>query len=164
MRLLNFLDLYGGKICAALDRQHPRDLFDIKYLFDNEGITEDLKDSFLVYLISHNRPIAELLAPSPKDISELYDREFSGMTFDEVSLDDLYSSRDALLKQIHSTLNTTDKQFLLSFKSGKPDWTLFAIPDAKKLPAVRWKLENIQKMQAKRRKEAYQKLQMVLGI
>ncbi|TKB05558.1 nucleotidyl transferase AbiEii/AbiGii toxin family protein [Desulforhopalus sp. IMCC35007] len=32
MRVLDFADLYGGKICAALDRQHPRDLFDIKYL------------------------------------------------------------------------------------------------------------------------------------
>lgn len=25
--------LFGGKICAALDRQHPRDLFDVKYLW-----------------------------------------------------------------------------------------------------------------------------------
>lgn len=43
MQLLSFEDLYGGKICAALDRQHPRDLFDVYYLLQNEGITEALK-------------------------------------------------------------------------------------------------------------------------
>ena len=37
MRTLSVADLYGGKICAALDRQHPRDLFDIKLLLDHEG-------------------------------------------------------------------------------------------------------------------------------
>ena len=31
-------ELYGGKICAALDRQHPRDLFDVHYLLDDEGL------------------------------------------------------------------------------------------------------------------------------
>lgn len=36
-RTLSFEDLYGGKACAALDRQHPRDLFDIDMLFKNEG-------------------------------------------------------------------------------------------------------------------------------
>lgn len=27
---LAIADIYGGKICAALDRQHPRDLFDVR--------------------------------------------------------------------------------------------------------------------------------------
>ncbi len=36
-------DLYGGKICAALDRQHPRDLFDIKVLLENEGVTPEIR-------------------------------------------------------------------------------------------------------------------------
>jgi len=40
---LSLEDLYGGKICAALDRQHPRDLFDIKMLLDNEGITDKIR-------------------------------------------------------------------------------------------------------------------------
>ncbi len=76
-------------MCSA-GQTTPKRFIDIRYLLDNEGITEDLKNSFLVYLISHNRPIAELLAPSPKDIRKSFDREFTGMTFDEVSLDDLY--------------------------------------------------------------------------
>ena len=61
--LLSFEDLYAGKICATLDRQHPRDLYDIHLLLKNEGISERLKNAFLVYLMSHNRPMAELLAP-----------------------------------------------------------------------------------------------------
>lgn len=40
--VVSFEDLYGGKIVAALDRQHPRDLFDIKQLYENEGLTNDL--------------------------------------------------------------------------------------------------------------------------
>ena len=65
-RTLSFEDIYGGKICAALDRQHPRDLFDIKLLFGNEGLTDKIRKAFLVYLISHDRPIVELLNPNLK--------------------------------------------------------------------------------------------------
>lgn len=49
-------ELYGGKICAALDRQHPRDLFDVKLLFENEGITQEIWDGFIIGLISHYKP------------------------------------------------------------------------------------------------------------
>ena len=34
--------LYGGKICAALDRQHPRDLFDVKKLLEDNGVQTEL--------------------------------------------------------------------------------------------------------------------------
>ena len=54
MSVLTLPDLYAGKLCAALDRQHPRDLFDVKLLLENEGISADLRRTFLVYLISHN--------------------------------------------------------------------------------------------------------------
>ncbi len=64
MAVVSLPDLYAGKICAALDRQHPRDLFDVKFLLDNEGFTEDFRKTFLVYLISHHRPMSELLQPN----------------------------------------------------------------------------------------------------
>ena len=38
VRSLSFEDLYAGKIVAALDRRHPRGLFDITLLLENEGI------------------------------------------------------------------------------------------------------------------------------
>jgi len=40
---LSLADLYAGKLCAALDRQHPRDLFDVKLLLDNEGMTDEIR-------------------------------------------------------------------------------------------------------------------------
>lgn len=64
MRLLDRSELYAGKLCAALDRQHPRDLYDVKALLDEDGIDTRLMDAFVVYLISGNRPIGEMLAPN----------------------------------------------------------------------------------------------------
>lgn len=54
--VLAFEDLYGGKLVAALDRQHPRDVFDVKMLYDNEGLTDDLFRTFFVYVVSSGRP------------------------------------------------------------------------------------------------------------
>src|SRR5664279_1800235 len=68
-QVVSFEDLFAGKICAALDRQHPRDLFDIRLLLANEGLTASLKQAFLAYLISHQRPMEELLAPNLKAVS-----------------------------------------------------------------------------------------------
>jgi predicted nucleotidyltransferase component of viral defense system len=136
MQLLSFEDLYGGKICAALDRQHPRDLFDIHCLLQNEGISEALKNTFIVYLLSHPRPIAELLAPRMKDIEALYEKEFVGMTMEAVSLEVLIQTRLDLMEKIHEALTDDDKVFILSVKSGTPKWELFAYPEAVNLPAI----------------------------
>jgi predicted nucleotidyltransferase component of viral defense system len=163
MQLLSFEDLYAGKLCATMDRQHPRDLFDIHYLLENESITEAIKNTFLVYLISHNRPIAEMLAPRPQDISALYETEFSGMTYEDVSLEELYSTRDKMVQSIHKGLNENDREFLLSLKDGDPKWELFPFPEAASLPAVRWKLLNLGKMSLQKKKAALRKLEEVLS-
>lgn len=60
--VVSFADLYAGKIVAALDRQHPRDLFDVRDLLANEGITDALRQAFIIYLVSHDRPMHEVLA------------------------------------------------------------------------------------------------------
>ena len=163
MQLLSFEDLYAGKLCAALDRQHPRDLYDIHYLLKNEGITESIKNTFLVYLISHNRPMAELLNPRHQDISALYASEFKGMTYEEVSLKELYKTRDIIVDTIHKGLNENDRKFLLSLKEGTPNWDLFAFPKAAALPAVKWKLQNLNRMTEEKKKEALGKLEKVLS-
>jgi predicted nucleotidyltransferase component of viral defense system len=38
----------AGKLHAAVDRQHPRDLFDVKLLYANAGFTDALFRTFLV--------------------------------------------------------------------------------------------------------------------
>jgi predicted nucleotidyltransferase component of viral defense system len=163
MQLLSIPDLYAGKICAALDRQHPRDLFDVKLLFENEGLTDDLVKTFLVYLISHNRTMAELLQPTRKDIAGIYEGEFLRMSQIDVSLDELLAVRERLISEINQALTDEQRKFLLSFKARRPEWELLGIDGVDKLPAVRWKLQNLERMSEDRHTRAYKDLERVLG-
>ena len=160
--LLSFEDLYAGKICATLDRQHPRDLYDIHLLLNNEGFSERLKNAFLVYLMSHNRPMAELLAPHLVDIEPLYRTEFDGMTFESISLQDLEGTLFQLIQKIHGALTDPDRRFLVSFKKGEADWSAFPIPDVERLPAIQWKMLNLNRMDRTKRQKAEIKLEKVL--
>ncbi len=162
IQLLSFEDLYAGKICAALDRQHPRDLYDVKFLLENEGISEKLKDAFMVYLLGHPRPMSELIKPRLKDIEAIYHNEFSGMTVDEVSLESLLETRSEMITKLHSALTEKDKQFLLAVKRGDADWSSFTLPEAQQLPAIQWKLHNLAKMQTPKRKLALTALESAL--
>lgn len=162
IRSLAIEELYAGKICAALDRQHPRDLYDVKLLFENEGITEKIRKAFLVYLISHNRPILELLNPNFSDISKIYEQEFIGMTIDDCNLEDLIKTRKKLVTQLNTDLTNGEKRFLLSFKSCKPDWNLIGLNNIRELPAVKWKLMNLEKMDKEKHATALSKLNMFL--
>lgn len=145
-------DLYGGKISAALDRQHPRDLFDIKLLFENEGLTQEIMTGFLVYLMCHKRPPNELLNPSLQDQSALFDLDFRGMTNVNFDYADFVRIRKKLVEEIKNQLTDTDKKFLLSFFDAKPDWNLFREPNAEKLPAINWKMINLNKLDLDKRR------------
>ena len=163
MRVVSLADLYGGKICAALDRQHPRDLFDIKFLLDDEGITEEIRKGFLVYLISHDRPMYELFDPIMKDFKSVYEAEFQGMAITDISYEELVQVRVALVDHIKKSLTQSEKEFLLSFKQGDPQWDLLGIEGVQNLPAVQWKLMNVRKMDEKKRSNFMQKLRDVLS-
>jgi predicted nucleotidyltransferase component of viral defense system len=160
--LLSFNDLYAGKICATLDRQHPRDLYDTLFLLDNEGISRDLIRAFIVYLIGHNRPMAELLAPRAKPLAEVYESEFKGMAFEDVELEILEATLPRLVNTLMENLAAEDRAFLLSFKKGRPDWSHLGLPHIEQLPSVRWKLLNLDRMDQKKRTEAIVKLEAVL--
>lgn len=155
-------DLYAGKICAALDRQHPRDLFDVYLLLKDGGIDRDLVRTFLVYLISHHRPISELIEPKRKDIAALYSSEFHTMVNDDIEMQVLLDAREELISSIKISLTPDDKEFLLSFKRGEPDWDLLNLLEVMHLPAVRWKQINLDKMGAEKRAEAVVRLKEVL--
>ena len=121
IRVVSFADLYAGKIVAALDRQHPRDLFDVRDLLANEGINHDLRCAFVVYLLSHNRPMAEILAPARKPIADEFQHGFSGMTTLPVSIEELITAREALITSIVRQMPEVHRRFLLSFERGEPD-------------------------------------------
>jgi len=159
---LSSADLYAGKICAALDRQHPRDLFDIKLLLEGEGITEATRRAFVVYLASHNRPMSELLRPRWKDLRRAFDNELLGMARYPVTHDELVAVRERLIEDLHAALTAREREFLLSLKAGEPDWTLIDVPGADALPGIRWKLANIRRMAPGKRAEALARLRAVL--
>ena len=164
--VLSFEDLYGGKICAALDRQHPRDLFDVKYLFDNEGLTDSLREAFITYLLSHPRPIHEVLQPNELDIEEIYNKEFVGMVKENIPLNDLVVIRKRLIKEINSSLTGQEKEFILSFQDATPNWSKFP-HDIKNLPAIKWKLINLEKLKSEnvqKHKSMAQKLNKKLNL
>jgi predicted nucleotidyltransferase component of viral defense system len=146
IKVVSMAELYGGKICAAIDRQHPRDIFDVKLLLENEGLTDGIWEGFKVGLISHYKPIGELLSPILKDQKSAFDNQFAGMTNSEFSYEDYEKTRSLLITTIQKLLSEDEKKFLISFETGEPLWELFPIPLLKDLPAIKWKLLNIRKL------------------
>lgn len=144
-RCLSHGELFGGKICAALDRQHPRDLFDVKRLLDVEGVVDEVRHGFVAALVSHGRPIAELISPSRKDQSGTFKAQFEGMPFEPFTYEDHVHTFGRLVAAIHRSLGADDRRFLESFEAGDPEWDAFPLPALRELPAPQFKLVNIRK-------------------
>ena len=157
-------DLYGGKLCAALDRQHPRDLFDVKPLFEAGAVPDEIRRAFVVYLASHRRPMAELLAPRRKPIRDLFIHHFSGMTAKPIDLDALETTRSRLFAWAATALVDDERRFLLSIKRGDPEWSRLPFPDLDRWPALQWKVRNIRKMAARDHERALHRLRAVLDV
>ena len=162
VRTLATSELYGSKLCAALDRQHPRDLFDVKLLIEDTGITPEIRRAFVVYLAGHSRPMHELLVPGLHDIGDQYEKRFRGMSRIEVSLEDLREVQANLARVLVRSLDRDERKFLLSMKKGKPEWGLLGIEHIDQLPALQWKLINIRKMDPEKLTAALNRLLEVL--
>jgi predicted nucleotidyltransferase component of viral defense system len=139
-------DVYGGKLVAAMDRQHPRDLFDVMQLFANEGITAGIRRAFVVYLASHNRPVHEVMFPSLRDIRQEFENNFAGMTVEPVELDNLLNARERMMRELQQGLTKAERRFLLSLVTAEPEWALLGVPHLKQLPGLRWKLQNLERL------------------
>lgn len=148
MQVVSFEDLFGGKLHAAVDRQHPRDLFDVKLLYENEGLTDGLFRTFLIYVASSGRPPHELVRPSLAVLEEAFVKEFEGMTTQPVSLDELKAAREQMTADLLARLDDKAMRFLLSLHDGEPDFETIGLPQAADLPAVRWKILNLEKLKA----------------
>lgn len=151
-------DVYGGKLVAAMDRQHPRDLFDVMQLFAHEGITAGIRRAFVVYLASHNRPVHEVLFPSLRDVRQEFASNFAGMTLEPVELDALLAARERMVHELQQGLTADERRFLLSLVAAEPEWKLLGVPHVQQLPGLRWKLQNLERLRmADARKFAEQK-------
>lgn len=143
-------ELYASKLVAALDRQHPRDLFDVWQLFESDGLTDMMVECFVVYLAGHNRPTHEVLFGNDKDIAGEYERSFAGMTEVACSLDTLLDTRARLRRELPRRLSDAHRQFLSGLTRAQPDWALLQCSHVKQLPALRWKLANLREFQKRR--------------
>jgi len=151
-------EIYAGKMCAALYRQHPRDLFDAWLFLQQHELSVEFMNVFIVYLISQRRPIHEGLKPNIKDIEPLYHSQFVGMTDQDVPLEALREVQQSLPRCIVASLTEDQRKFLLGFKRGEPEWSLLPHLDVKTLPAVRWKQQNLDSMDVSKRQDAINKL------
>ena len=122
MPVLAFEDLYAGKLCAALDRQHPRDLYDVHLLYSHEGLTDDLFRIFLVYAACSGRPLHELIDPNLLAIDRAFAQEFDGMTIEHVGLETLLDARARLIEDIRARITGAAGEFLLSVHDADPNF------------------------------------------
>ncbi len=156
--------LYGGKICAALDRQHPRDLFDVKYLLENEGFNQEIKEGFILMLLCSERPIYEMLNPHLLDQHSAFENQFDGMTVEDFTYEDYERTRLELITVINQQLTETDKRFLLSFKNLNPDWNIYPYAD---FPGVKWKMINLNNLKVNnpdKHAQLFAKLKEILKV
>ena len=140
-------ELYGSKLVAAMDRQHPRDLFDVRGLFGRAGLTAGVIECFVCYLAGHNRPVHEVLFSRDQDMSLAFENEFAGLTVNPVTLEELQQVRRKLKKELPAALTASQRKFLLGLVAGDPDWRLMECSHLSQLPAIRWKLQNLAKLQ-----------------
>ncbi|GLS22670.1 hypothetical protein GCM10007874_56900 [Labrys miyagiensis] len=116
-------------------------------LFAHEGITPDIRKTFVVYLASHNRPVHEVLFPTLRDIRQDYESNFRGMTIEPVELEALLAARERMLAELQHGLSTDERSFLLTLVTNQPEWSLLGLPHVEQLPGIRWKLHNLERLQ-----------------
>jgi len=143
MQVLSFQELYGGKVCAALDRQHPRDLFDMAQFYKTH-LLKEVKEGFLVLALGHNRPLHELLAPIVQDQAATFEQQFAGMAEEPFSYDEHQATLVRLAKDVLALFDGEDRRRLLDFVSLSDGPGAFGIPNFDDLPAIRWKRRNLE--------------------
>jgi predicted nucleotidyltransferase component of viral defense system len=162
--VVSHADLYAGKLVAAFDRQHPRELFDVKLLLEDEGVGDDLRRAFVVYVLESQKPLNAILDPRRKDIAAKYKQEFRGMSLiEDPGLEALLEVREQMIARLVGEMPEAHRHFLLSFKRGEPDWNLLGSPHVADLPAVRFRIQKLSALPPEARAEQLAKLEAVLA-
>lgn len=149
--VVSFEDLFAGKLVAALDRQHPRDLFDVRGLLTHEGLSDELREAFIIYLLSQNRPMGEVLSGRVKDLANEYRNGFEGMTEEVIAIEELIRTQHEMIKTLIGGMPDHHRAFLIGFERGEPDWSLLRISHVAELPAIRWRQRNLDKLNPEQR-------------
>ena len=156
--------LYGGKIAAALSRQHPRDLFDVRHM---DIPLADCREGLIFCLLGSDRPIHESFAPRLIDQREAMVNQFKGMTDIPFTYDKFEATRSKLIADVNQLMNEADKRFLISFELGNPQWEGYEFEYFKDYPSVKWKLLNLEKLakqNPKKLEEEAKKLEEIFAV
>jgi predicted nucleotidyltransferase component of viral defense system len=149
--MLDRAEIYGSKLVAAMDRQHPRDIFDVLKMYEKFGLDGAFVECFVAYLAGHNRPVHEVLFSADASFEAIYENHFKGMTSEEVTLEALLKVRTDLKRDLPKALTRRHKDFLLSLVKAEPAWDLMPFAHLKDLPALKWKLANLEKLKSAKR-------------
>ena len=160
--VVSFEDLFAGKLVAALDRQHPRDLFDVRGLLTHEGLSDELREAFIIYLLSHNRPMGEVLSGRVKDLANEYRNGFEGMTEEVIAIEELIETQHEMIETLIGGMPDHHRAFLIGFELGEPDWSLLRISHVAELPAIRWRQRNLDKLNPDQRSDLVELLRASL--
>lgn len=144
-RIVSMPQLYGGKIAAALSRQHPRDLFDVMQM---DVPVASVKDGLIFCLLGSDRPIHESFSPNLIDQRNAMGNQFLGMSEIPFSYEDFEATREELVKNVNEIMTDEDKEFLVAFEEQTVDWTTSPYASFRDYPSVKWKIQNLQKLKA----------------
>lgn len=135
--------LYGGKVAAALSRQHPRDLFDIRHM---KIPLQEAKYGFVFCLLGSDRPLCESFAPNIIDQRQAMEKQFEGMSDVPFSYVEFEETRRTLISQVKEMFDERDRQFLVDFELANPDWALSPYAEFEQYPSIKWKQRNLLKL------------------
>lgn len=152
-RIVPKSQLFGGKIVAALDRQHPRDIFDIHQFLSMNYELFEIKRGLIFCLLSSNRPIHELLNPNLTNKKSAFGNQFDGMSDLDFTYQQFEETRNTLIKKVRDLFSEEDSVFFINFMKGN----LEGLPDGKEgsndmflsYPAIQWKRYNLKMLKIK---------------
>lgn len=154
VNLIDSREIYAGKFCAAIDRQHPRDFFDVREIMKEITKTEleEFRSPFCVYMAMTGRPIHELLnSKLVPNFEKTFKSSFDGMTNEAVSAKELIVSFDQFKKSSLFSFTKGEKEFLIKMQIGEvvPEGLKLSESQKKKipsLPGIKWKILNVEKL------------------
>ena len=86
------------------------------------------------------------------------------MPAEPMKLSTLIETRDSLIKLLAANITESERKFLLSIKLGNPNYSLLPFQNLPELPALRWKLINIGKMERKKHSLMVDRLKQTLEL
>lgn len=163
-RIVPLPQLYGGKIAAALSRQHPRDIFDVMQM---DVPMSQVKKGIIFNLLGSDRPIYESFLPNLVDQRSALENQFIGMSDIPFSYEDFETTRYKLINDINEVMTQTDKEFLVAVEELTVNVAETEYSDFFEYPSVKWKIQNLKKLKdinPRKLKTQADKLREVFGI